>query len=551
MELREFFKQIKKRWWIPVLLVMVLSAVAYFTTPNPTTSYEATTTVLLSQGNDTLPDPSEISTGQRVATTYANLMTTQSIMAQVASNLGLSTTPEGLASQIQVRLIEDTNLMEVSATSAEPEQAVAIANEVVRVFVEANSSLQTQRYTATRTSLENDIAALEQTLEERRTEAYQQDLVVSEIENAIAALNRREVEGILTAEQAQQRDDLQQQLAQERIEQDQIQSDLNRLQTRYQTLLSSLEEIRLLEAQGSDFMSIVEPATSARTLTSPPRKVINASQAGIAGAVFGLGIIFLIEQLRTSITKSEEVERIAGVPMLGFIADIKGSKPQQKVVAIEQPRSPIAEAYRVIRTNLEFTERDSPTSTILVTSSSPAEGKTVTTANLAATIAQGGKSVILVDTDLRRPSLHKLFSAVNTRGVTTALSRGDDSPLTDHIQVTDVKDLYLMPSGPLPPNPADILGSPQMKRLIEELKGLADVIVFDSPPTLAVADSTLLARVCDVTLLVVLHNSTRADTLRNATDRLRQSGANMVGAVLNKVSASDDGYYQYYYYSQN
>jgi non-specific protein-tyrosine kinase len=324
---------------------------------------------------------------------------------------------------------------------------------------------------------------------------------------------------------------------------------LDRLQTRYNTLLESAENVRILAAQSSDVLTVVETALYGRLVTAQPKKALNAAQGAGAGAFFAFGIAFLINYFRASVVESSEtIEKQIGVPTLGVIAEIKGTQLPEKLVTERQPRSPIAEAYRVLRTNLDFSTGDKPVKTMLVTSSSPVEGKTTTAANLAVAIAQSGKRVILVDTDLRRPSIHKLFEQSNTRGVTTALLEEEGGGIGDHVLATGINNLYLMPSGPLPPNPADLLGSARMAELIRDLSHYSDMVIFDSPPLFAVADATLLAGVCDAVLLVAHAQTTRVDVLKKATEQIMQAGANLLGVVLNRASISGDGYSQYYYY---
>ncbi len=211
------------------------------------------------------------------------------------------------------------------------------------------------------------------------------------------------------------------------------------------------------------------------------------------------------------------------------------------------PRSPIAEAYRVLRTNIQFGSVDKPVRSLLVTSVDSMEGKSTTVANLAVVMAQAGKRVVIVDADLRRPTQHKYFELPNDRGLTTALLDGQ-TPVCDHLQATGLDNLYLLSSGPLPPNPAELLGSQRMGQVIEELAKQADVLVFDSPPLLAVTDAALLARQLDGTLVVVDAGGTRRGSVARAFDALRASGAHVLGAALNRIIPARSGYYHSYYY---
>jgi non-specific protein-tyrosine kinase len=178
----------------------------------------------------------------------------------------------------------------------------------------------------------------------------------------------------------------------------------------------------------------------------------------------------------------------------------------------------------------------------------PAAVLPIIAANLAVAMARAGKQVILVDTDLRRPALHRLFHHHNGRGVTTALLREPGTSLLEHMQVTKLDNLLLLPSGPLPSDPAAMLSSPRMTTLVAELKDMADVVIFDSPPLLAVADATLLAHISDATLMVALAGSTRSGALRRAGELLAQAGITLAGVVLNRAAKESGGYGYYYYY---
>lgn len=549
MEIREYFNLLKRFWWIPLIIAAIFAGVAYYTTPRPSTFYSARTTVLLSQGTAELPDIDDISAGQRVASTYSQLMTTQAVLDEVIANLGLNTSAGALRGRITIAPVATTNLLHVSATAGNAQEAADVANEVVRVFIKQNSEQKNSRYSAKALEYETEISQLEIEVGEMRAQALRIQWDVEELQQRVDDLERlRDTDG-LNGSQQQELEQLRSQLIEKLLAQTKHESDLDQKETRYLSLLNSLEEVRLLEAQTTDFMSIIEFASTGFPVTGQSRKMINAMQGAVAGIVLGLGIIFLTEQLRTTVKTTNEVEQTVGVPTYGMIADIKGAAPKDKLIVSRQPRSPIAEAYRVIRSNIDFAKPDGEIKTLVVTSSSPAEGKTVTTANLAATMAQAGKRVILVDADLRRPTMHKIFSLSNSRGVTTAITMGRErgDSISEHLSRTSVDNLYLMPSGPLPPNPADILGSDDMLKMIQELREIADVVIFDTPPVLAVADPSLLARICDATLLVVLANSTRLDALRQAAERLTQSRANLVGVIMNRISASENGYYHYYY----
>lgn len=208
-----------------------------------------------------------------------------------------------------------------------------------------------------------------------------------------------------------------------------------------------------------------------------------------------------------------------------------GSSPETTLITLRDPGSPAAEAFRTLRTNLLFSSLDRPLHTLLVTSTAPDEGKSTTLANLAVTMAQAEQRVLVVDCDLRRPSLHTLFGVPNERGLTTAVLAQDDGPLP--IQPTSVPGLHVLTSGPLPPRPADLLGSRRMGALIERMRSEAEIVLFDTPPVVAVTDAATLAPRVDGVLLVLHAGQTRRDRAREARRLLEQVKANIVGVVLN------------------
>jgi len=215
------------------------------------------------------------------------------------------------------------------------------------------------------------------------------------------------------------------------------------------------------------------------------------------------------------------------------------------LVTITDPISPASEAYRTLRLNLQFATLDAPLRTLLVTSPSPDEGKSTTLANLAVTVAQAEQRVIMVDCDLRRPRLHELFHLSNDLGLTTVML--DDQALSaPPLQDTGVAGLQLLASGPLPPRPADLLGSQRMERVLERLLADADLVILDAPPVMAVTDAVVLATKVDGVLLVVSAGTTKRENAQQAVERLRKVNAHIVGSVLNNapLDATVHGYYR-------
>ncbi|MDE3091807.1 MAG: CpsD/CapB family tyrosine-protein kinase [Chloroflexota bacterium] len=217
---------------------------------------------------------------------------------------------------------------------------------------------------------------------------------------------------------------------------------------------------------------------------------------------------------------------------------------QSTLITISNPRSPMSEAYRTLRTNLEFSSLDKAIRSMVVTSAAPEEGKSTTLANLAVTIAQAGKKVILVDCDLRRPSLHQLFEARSAPGFTDMM-RDDTLMSKPPLQETRVANLRLLASGTLPPNPSELLASRRMSEVIAALQALADMVLFDAPPIVAVTDAAVLASKVDAALLVVSAGKTKRDHAKKAKALLEKVNAHLIGTVLNNVKG-EAGMYQYY-----
>ena len=218
---------------------------------------------------------------------------------------------------------------------------------------------------------------------------------------------------------------------------------------------------------------------------------------------------------------------------------------RNRLIAKTAPKSPITEQYRTIRTNIQFSAVDTPIRSLMVTSAGPSEGKSTTASNLAVVFAQQGKKVLIVDADLRRPTLHFTFGFTNTIGLTNVLTR--QIHINESIRTTDVENLYFMPSGPIPPSPAELLGSATMDQLISDLYEMFDLVIFDVPPVLAVADAQVLGNQVDATILVVSSGLTEREGAIKAKEILEQTKSKLLGAVLNNKEEDRSTHYYYYY----
>ncbi|MBO8157751.1 MAG: CpsD/CapB family tyrosine-protein kinase [Bacillaceae bacterium] len=212
---------------------------------------------------------------------------------------------------------------------------------------------------------------------------------------------------------------------------------------------------------------------------------------------------------------------------------------------MKNSRSPISEQYRTIRTNIEYASVDQEMKSIMVTSAGPGEGKSTTVANLAVVFAQQGKKVLLVDADLRKPTVQYTFRADSTYGLTNLLTKQKSPQQT--IQQSQVENLSILPSGPIPPNPAELLGSNAMKGLMEYLSQEYDIILFDVPPVLAVTDAQVLANECDGVILVVQSGGTDVDASKKAKEALLNAKGKLLGVVLNQKKMKKGDYHYYYY----
>lgn len=219
-----------------------------------------------------------------------------------------------------------------------------------------------------------------------------------------------------------------------------------------------------------------------------------------------------------------------------------------RLVVLDNPKSPVAEAYRIARTNIQFAAVDKELKTILITSSGPAEGKSTTAANLSIAFAQSGKSVIIVDADLRKPTQHKVWGIDNSIGLTNILL--GDLGISTALQSSPMKNLHIITTGPIPPNPAELLGSQRMTTLLTSFKEHADIIIIDTPPVIAVTDAALLAPQVDGVVLVVASGQAKIEAAQRAKQMLLNGKAKILGTMLNMVEEDSQDYYYYYYYGE-
>jgi len=512
MEIKQY-ATILWRWaWLIVVATVLAAGAAYIASGFQTPIYQATTSILIDQAPDArTSDIVSIMLSEQLTSTYAQLMTKRPVLEEVLERVDVGMGPNSLKAAIQVIPTVDTQIIEIKVQHTNPASAAAIANTLVEVFTQQNEELQASRFAASKENLTNQLARLEE------QKAHAEGLI-EELGNP--------------------------QTSSEIDELDRLQNELSGFQASYTALLQSYEGLRLAEAKS---ISNIVQIESAIEPTSPisPRIMMNTFLAGIVGAVVAGGIVFLIEYLDDTVKSTEEATAILGIPVIGFVAKAN-SYTEGIPLAAREPRAPIAEAFRGLRSNIQFSAVDHPIKTLLVTSPGPEEGKSTISANLAVVMAHEGRKVLLMDADLRKPRVHKLMGVDNEVGLTDYFVMST-SELNEKVKTWEYDNLFLVTSGKQPPNPAELLGSTRMTQILKMFKDKFDMVIIDSPPIGAVTDPTILSAKMDAVLLVVEPKKTRMAAARQAVNQLERAGANVIGMVYNNVPIKRAGYYTGYY----
>lgn len=341
------------------------------------------------------------------------------------------------------------------------------------------------------------------------------------------------------------------QVNKKQIEFDRLKRESDNNQRLYDLVLKRLKDIELSGLLRTSNVRVLDAARPELIPVKPNVKV-NMALALVLGLLGGLGLALLLEFLDDSITSQAEIEERLETPFLGFVPNI----PDHKVPNLadrdlhihKHPKSSVAECCRAIRTNLLFMTPDKPCKTVLVTSSGPQEGKSTSVISLGIAMAQSGNRVLLIDTDMRRPRLHKAFGVPSDIGVSSLIL--DDSRLAQAIKTTDVPGLFVLPCGPIPPNPAELLHTQAFAELLKKLIDRFDKVLLDSPPVGAVADAVVLGTQVDGVLIVLRAGRTSREMARRAVKALRDVKARIFGTVLNNINLSDRKYDYYYYYAK-
>jgi non-specific protein-tyrosine kinase len=480
------------------LLAGVVAFIVASTVPK---TYEATATLVVgssaspASGAGTAPVAS-----QRLSQTYADLATTGPLLQKVIDKRQLGTSVDELRGRIRADAPADSTILRVAARDADPNRAAAIANGIATELV-ASAAVPAR---------DPDVVKF---IDEQLRQMQAQ---IQTTQADVARLSA------LPARSSSQEQDLQ--LAQSR---------LVTLQSTYASLLSS-------SGAAANPLNVVEPA-AAPLQPSSPQTLLIALLAALLALLVGIALAIVIGRLGDTMKSAEQVETVLGLPTLGGISRMRGDTKESEIyhlVTLVDPGSPVAEAYRALRTNTELAMVGAPAETLLVTSSLAGEGSTITAGNLAVAFAQAGRRTLLVDADLRKPGIHRLFDLPNAYGLFTLL-RSEEASFEQLVHATEQERLSVLTSGPLPPNPAELLRSERFRGILQRLRVAYDLVVIDSPPLEGVADATILASLTDATLLVVDAAHTHREAAAEGREALGNAGARVLGAVINRMSTPD------------
>ncbi|MCA9902277.1 MAG: polysaccharide biosynthesis tyrosine autokinase [Anaerolineae bacterium] len=529
MDIAQIIRLLRKWGWLMLIVAIILGGITYVIRSGQPSMYQAETKIAIG-GFIQAPNPntSEIYTGLQLAETYAELVTTSEVLTGALQTLDLDLDPDSLRGRIGVRTIPNTSLLVITVRDENPTQAADLANAVANQLI-LNSP----------TNL---------------TPEQQQQI---DIANDQIARLRDQLESA----------GLQQQLLDQRRAATTDQNELEQIDARYNALT---EQINLASAtiaqfnstisslqQRTNSLDIVEPASIP---TSPLGNsvIISTVLSMLAGVGLAFGFAMVMEYLDDTLRTTEQVAQVLGLPVLGTIARFGKSSDtysERLISSLALMLSPASEGYRTVRTNLMFSAANERHKVYLITSAGPQEGKSLTSSNLAISMALAGQRVLLVDCDLRRPRLHEIFELKNELGLTTLLlsahQNGNTPDLKQCIQNTHVDKLRVITSGFIPQNPSEILGSALMQHWVRTFQEASDidVILLDTPPTLLLSDSVVLAASTNAEVVFVIEaGRTRRAAAQRVKEMFAHIGCQITGVILNGVSMRDESYYYGYGY---
>lgn len=511
IDLREYLATLKTRKWTVLLVLFLVVASALIFSYQQTPLYESTARLLVKG----VPTDASGYVQPPNLETEAEIVASQPVASLVIDELRLDVTPATLIDRLRVQpAAEIAQVLQLSYTSPDPTIAAEVPNSFASKYIEYKRD-QAQE------ALELGRQAVEEQLEP----------VQEQLADIARRLNSPEVQGNgalrITLEN----------------ERSTLIARLGVLQQR----VDDFETRQPIDLAGGEIIQSASVPTDAAS----PDHIKNGLLAGFLGLVLGIALAFLRERLDDRLRGRSEIERAVGAPVLATIPRVQVKKNTRELVTVTQPRSSASEAYRSLRTNLQFLMTQQSVRSILVTSPSAGEGKTMTSANLAMVLAQAGQRVILVSADLRRPTLESYFGVGSQEGLSSWLAEGGEEDIWRFIQDPGVANLRLIPSGPIPGNPAELLTSRRLRGLVDVLESSADLVLVDSPPSLAVADASILASHVDGVVLVLNAASTHRSAAARAREELERVGASLLGCVYNAHDASQSPYYYQPYYGSS
>lgn len=502
--------------------------------------YQAQATVLIGQFITTPnPDYVDIRTGMDLATTYVELLETRPILEGAIETLGLNYSAASIRAMVSSRVIESTSLIVINVVNTDPVLAADVANALANELVQQSPTNLTLEQQNQIDLLNNQIAILDVQVQELRGRLAQisEQLETASLESEIAQLNE---------------------------ERDVALEQLNLATANIGQFANTIAQIQ----QRTNSVTIVE---SAQPSTSPlgGSSLISVVLGTLVGVVAAVGLILIIEYFDDKIRTPEDAVRIMAIPILGTVIRFGQKSRSYKDMLLTKfsPTSAVNECYRSVRTNILYTVENEGSNAFVITSTMPQEGKTVTTSNLAVSMAMSGLKVLLIDADLRRPRIHDAFGLQNTVGLTTLLSaevpQQTITPDEEHrfdslpdvfqkcAQIVWANSLYVLTSGFVPSNPTEVLASTVMKKwsdLIQQTQ-FFDVILIDSPPALASVDSLVLASNIQAQVIIVLdRGKIRFSVAKRVKEQFSRLNVPIAGLIMNRMNPRDENYTYYNYY---
>jgi len=503
--LKDYLSPLMKWWWLVITAPVIAAMSAYLFARQLPPVYQARTTLLIGRAiQDPNPSGTEFGLSYQLASEYANMAMREPVRNAAKAALGLSELPEYEATPRGI-------FLEIAVIHTDPKFAQVVANVLTQQLILLSPVNTQQTSGEDQQFVQQQLKELQANIEQTRQEIVKKQESLSKLDSA---LDIAKTDAELKA----------------------LEGKISTLQTIYSDLFASTREAAFNTL-------VVFDTASLPTKPIGPKKTLIVLLAAVSGLAFAVGAAYLIEFLDDTIKGNDEISRLIDVPAIGFITEMQGFKP---TFVADQPRSPVADAFRGLRTNLEFSAVDRPLKKLVISSAEASDGKSTIAINLAIVMAQSEKKVILLDADLRSPSIHRYLGIPDNPGLSDVF--------LDRVKIKDVlvewsgtPKFKVIPAGATPPNSAELLGSRKMDLILEELSGMADIVIVDGPPGFVV-DAVVLAAKVDGVLLVVNIGETRRGSIKMVTEQFRRIGANLVGVVLNRV-ARGSAYYGSYYYS--